>query len=183
MTDVYLISEQLLKSRTPINDNVDSNELRFCILTAQNINIQETLGEKLYRKILDDVSTSSISGNYKDLLDRYIQPSLIQWSYFHGLDNFFIKWVNVGLVQNTNEQGSAIDFRSFQYLKNNAKSTAEFYDDLTRRYLCAKASLFPEYNSVEIEKLQPQRNSAFRSSITLDPTPRWPSWYGPVNNK
>lgn len=184
MTDVYLISEELLKSRTAINDNVDSGELRFAIQTAQNLNIQETLGQELYEKILLEVSGGTISGDYKKLLDTYIVPATISWSYYHGLDNFFVKWVNVGLVQNNTEQGSSVDFRTFQFLKNNAKSQAEFYDNNMRRYLCAYASLFPEFNVIPLGKILPQRDSAYRSSIALKSGRSfYPNWYGPINVK
>lgn len=181
--DVFFISEEYLKTNTAINENVDSGELRYCILTAQNINIQETLGQELYEKIIFDVSANTIANQYKFLLDKYIVPSTVAWAYYHGLDNFFVKWVNVGLVQNRNEQGSAVDIRTFKYLKDSARSTAEFYDQNTRRYLCAKSNLFPEYNVVKIEKIQPQRGSANRRSIALKPTRFWPSWYGPVDTQ
>ena len=183
MTDVFFISEQYLKTNTAINDNVDSGELRFCILTAQNINVQETLGQELYEKIMNDVSAGTIANQYKFLLDQYIVPATTQWAYYHGLDNFFVKWVNVGLVQNRNEQGSNVDIRTFKWLKDNARSTAEFYDQNMRRYLCAKSNLFPEYNVVKIEKIQPQRGSANRRSIAMKPTNFWPGWYGPVNTQ
>lgn len=180
MTDVYFISEELLKNRTSINDNVVSGELRFCIQTAQNLNIQETLGQKLFEEILNEVSGGTIAGHNKFLLDNYIVPTTIAWSYYHGLDNFFVKWMNVGLVQNRTEQGSNIDFRTFKFLKDNAKSTAEFYDSNMRRYLCAYASNYPAYNTVEIGKVLPQRDSAYRNSIAVGSTKPWPSWYGPV---
>lgn len=184
VTDVYFISEELLKNRTAINDNVDSGELRFCIQTAQNLNIQETLGNELFLKIQDDVYNNTITGDYKNLLDTYIVPATIAWSYYHGLDNFFVKWMNVGLVQNRTEQGGNIDFRAFQFLKNNAKSQAEFYDNNMRRYLCAYASLFPEYNVVPIGKLLPQRDSAYRSSIAFGAGRSfYPPWYGPVKTQ
>lgn len=181
MTDVYFISEETLKDRSYINDNVDSGELRYCIQTSQNLNIQETLGEPLFKKIVDEVSAGTITGYYKLLLDTYIVPATVAWSIYHGLDNFYVKWMNVGLVQNRTEQGNQIDFRTFQFLKNNAKSNAEFYDQNMRRYLCAYASRYPEYNTVEIGKLLPQRDSAYRSSIAMGSTKAYPFWYGPVN--
>lgn len=184
VTDVYLISEEILKTRTAINDNIDSGELRFCIQTAQNINIQETLGQELFEKILDDVYNNTISGEYKKLLDKYIVPTTIAWSYYHGLDNFFVKWMNVGLVKNNTEQGGAIDMRTFQFLKNNAKSQAEFYDNNLRKYLCAYSNLFPEYNVIPLGKVLPQRDSAYRSSIALGGgRDFYPDFYGPVNTQ
>jgi len=181
LVDVYFVSEETLKDRLPVNGNVDSGELRYGVQTAQNLNIQETLGEPLYRKLLDDVSANTITGFYKLLLDTYVVPATISWAQYHLLDNFFIKWMNVGLVSNRTEQGNPIDYRAFQFLKNNAKSTAEFYDQNMRRYLCAYASRYPEYNTVEIGKLLPQRDAAYRSSIALGSTKFYPGWYGPVN--
>jgi hypothetical protein len=46
--NVLLISEQKLKSQSPIDPNVDSDELRYGIQQAQNIYIQETLGTNFY---------------------------------------------------------------------------------------------------------------------------------------
>lgn len=183
MTDVYFISEETLKDRSWISDNCDSGELRYGIQTAQNLNIQETLGEPLFKKIINEVSAGTITGDYKLLLDTYIVPATIAWSIYHLADNFFVKWMNVGLVQNRTEQGNPIDFRTFQYIKNNAKSTAEFYDQNMRRYLCAYSDRYPEYNTVEIGKLLPQRDSAYRSSIAMGSKAFYPMWYGPVNTQ
>lgn len=177
---VFFVSESTLKNNTALNDNIDSQELRFAIITAQNLNIQETLGQPLYEKIQSLISTNTIAGDYKYLLDQYIVPTTIYWAYYHALDNFFVKIMNVGIVANSTEQGNAIDFKTFQFLKNNAKSNAEYYDQAMRRYLCAYASLFPEYNTTPIGEILPQRGSAFRNSVALKPERPWPSWYGPV---
>ena len=104
--NVLLISEQKLKDNTPITDNVDSSELRFAIQQSQAIQIQETLGTNLYEKILQLVDTGDINlagnANYKSLLDNYIQPTLIAYSYYLALDNFWVKFINIGLVQKVN---------------------------------------------------------------------------------
>jgi len=180
ISDVFFISEEYLKTNTSINENVDSGELRFCILTSQNINIQETLGQPLFEEIQLQVSAGTLTVDNKYLLDKYIVPATTQWAYYHGLDNFFVKWINVGLVQNRNEQGSNIDIRTFKYLKDNARSTAEFYDQNMRRWLCAKANLYPKYNVVDIGKILPERGSANRRSIAMKPTKFYNAWYGPV---
>lgn len=177
---VFFISENTLKTNTALNDNIDSGELRFSILTAQNLNIQETLGQELYQKLITDVSGGTISGDYQFLLDNYVVPATIYWAYYHALDNFMVKIVNVGIVQNNTEQGQGIDFKTFQFLKNNAKSTAEFYDNIMRKWLCANSGLFPEYNVIPLGKILPQRNSAYGRSISLAPGKFWPAWYGPI---
>jgi hypothetical protein len=170
--DVLLITEQKLKNNTPINDNVDSTELRFSIQMAQNIFVQESLGTNLYNHILDLVKTGDIdlAGNsdYKELLNAFITPMLIQYSYYISLDNFWVKFVNVGLQQMRSEQGNPIDTRALQYLKNNAKDNAQFLDNLLRRHLVFKNAKYPEYTIVTNEgQLIPEFGGAFKSPITL----------------
>jgi len=175
--NVLFISETKLKDNTPITDNVDSSELRFSIQQSQAIQIQESLGTNLYEyllKIVDDntVNTDINLIRYKELLNNYVQPTLIAWSYYLALDNFWVKFMNVGLVQNRNEQGSAVDLKTLQYLKNNAKNQAEFQDNLMRRHLLFRSGWYPEYFSGNLNdgQLPPETDSAFKSNMTL---PGW----------
>jgi hypothetical protein len=171
--NVLLISEEKLKQSTSINENVDSSELRFCILQSQTVFIQEALGTNLYNHILGLVETGDISLpaniNYKTLLDNYIQPTLIAYSYYLGLDNFFVKWVNIGLTSNRSEQGQPIDFKTFQYLKSNAKNQAEFSNNLLVRHLIFKSGNYPEYNNGNLNdgQLPPIPQAPFKSPMTL----------------
>ena len=208
--NVLFISEQKLKDNTPITDNVDSSELRFAIQQSQAIQLQESLGTNLYEyllKIVDDntVNTDISLIRYKELLNNFIQPTLIAWSYYLSLDNFWVKFMNVGLVQNRNEQGSAVDLKTLQYLKNNAKNQAEFQDNLLRRHLLFRSGWYPEYFSGNLQngELPPETDTAFKSNISL---PGWgvsrgngwngnfnmmgplcagsgfPTWYGSASN-
>lgn len=183
--NVLFISENKLKENTSINENVDSSELRFAIQLAQNIYIQETCGTNLFQKLQELVFNGDIelpaNSNYKTLLNQFIQPCLIQYSYMLGLDNFYVKWINVGLVQNRSEQGTNIDIKSLQYLKQNAKNQAEFLDNLLRRHLIFKSELYPEFNNGSLNdgQLPPETDSAFRSSIT---TPSY-GYYATGGNK
>jgi hypothetical protein len=208
--NVLFISEQKLKDNTPITDNVDSSELRFAIQQSQAIQLQESLGTNLYEyllKIVDDntVNTDISLIRYKELLNNFIQPTLIAWSYYLSLDNFWVKFMNVGLVQNRNEQGSAVDLKTLQYLKNNARNQAEFQDNLLRRHLLFRSGWYPEYFSGNLNdgQLPPETDSAFKANMTL---PGWgvsrsrgwngnfnmmgplcagsgfPTWYGSASN-
>ena len=172
--NVLFISESKLKDNTPITDNVDSSELRYCIQTAQSIYMTESLGTNLYEyllKIIDDntINTDASLFRYKELLDNFIQPTVIAYSYMLGLDNFFVKFMNVGLVQNRNEQGTNIDLKLLQYLKSNAKNTAEFQDNLLRRHLLFRSGWYPQYFSGNLNdgQLSPQTDTPFRASVTL----------------
>ena len=170
--NVLLISEQKLKDNTPINENVDSSELRFCIQMAQSIFLQESLGTNLYEHILGLVQNGDIdlpgNINYKELLNNFIQPMLIQYSYYYALDNFWVKFVNVGLQQYRSEQSNPIGQKEFIWMKNNARDSAQFLDNLLRRHLVFNTSKFPQYSVIENNgQLIPEFGGAFKSPITL----------------
>jgi hypothetical protein len=172
--NVLFISEQKLKDNTPITDNVDSSELRFGIYMAQTIQIQESLGTNLYEyliKIIDDntINTDVSLVRYKELMNNFIQPTLIAYAYTICLDNFWVKFMNVGLVQNRNEQGSAVDLKTLQYLKNNAQNQAQFQDNLLRRHLVFRSGWYPEYFSGNLNngQLSPETDAPFKSAMTL----------------
>ena len=175
--NVLLISEDKLKSNTPINENVDTQELRFSIQQAQQIFIQESLGTNLYEYILLLVSTGDIELigkiHYKELLNNFIQPTLISYSYYLALDNFYLKFVNVGLQQMRSEQGSPVGIKDLMYLKNNARDNSQFNDNLLRRHLVFNNSLYPQYTlTTNNGQLIPEFGGAFKSPITLPPAGR-----------
>ena len=170
--NVLLISEQKLKDNTPINENVDSSELRYGIQTAQNIFLQETLGTNFYEQILSQVQSGDIelpqNINNKELLNNFIQPMLVAYSYYLVLDNFFIKFVNVGLQTFRSEQSQPVGIKEFTYLKDQARDRGQFLDNLLRRHLVFNNSLYPAYTlTTNNGQLIPEFGGAFKSNITL----------------
>lgn len=170
--NVLLITEQRLKDNTSINENVDSAELRFCISQAQQIFIQESLGTNLYEYILNLVKTGDIEDagkiKYKELLNNFITPTLISYSYYLALDNFFVKFVNVGLQSFRSEQSQPIGIKEFTYLKNSARDQAQFNDNLLRRHLVFNNSDYPQYTlTTNNGQLIPEFGGAFKQNITL----------------
>ena len=185
--NVLLISELKLKSQAPIDPNVDSDELRYGVQQAQNIFLQETLGTNLFEQILNQVESGDIllpENIYnKELLDNFIQPMLVAYSYYIILDNMFVKLVNVGLQQFRSEQSNPVGIKEFQYLKDQARDRAQFLDNLMRRHLVFNNWKYPLYTQVlNNGQLIPEFGSAFRTSVTLPTSTRWTYGYGYGSN-
>jgi hypothetical protein len=175
--NVLLVSEQRLKDQTPITENVQSSEMRYGIQTAQNIFLQETLGTNLFEYILKLVKDGDIDlpqyVKYKELLNNFIQPMVIAYAYYLILDNLFVKAVNIGLQTFQSEQSSSIGIKELTYLKDNAKNTAEFQDNMLRRHLVFNNQDYPQYTlTTNNGQLIPEFAGAFRSSVVL-PTRRY----------
>ena len=184
MGQVYFISETKLKDYTSINDNVDSGSLRQAIRTAQLINLQETLGTSLYKELEGLVESGEITGstnsNYRTLLDDYVVDVVIQYALFFALDDFIFKFMNVGLVQGSSEQGSPLDIQTFKMIKNGAKDRAEWFDNRLREHLFNNENLYPAYETSTTDGTLPGANTdGFTSSIVFD-NPMYSKDYDPT---
>jgi hypothetical protein len=170
--NVLLISEQKLIDNSPLDPNCDKGELRYAIQQGQMIFVQETLGTNFYEQILDQVQTGDINLaanlNNKELLNNFIQPTLIAYAYYIALDGLFAKAVNIGLQSFSSEQSSPIGIKEFSYMKDQAKDRAQFLDNLMRRHLVFENYKYPAYTRVlNNGQLIPEFAGAFKTSITL----------------
>lgn len=175
--NVLLVSEQKVKDATPLTENVQSSEIRYAISTSQSIFLQETLGTNLFEYILGLVQSGDIENSqyikYKELLNNFIQPMVIAYSWYLVIDNLYVKAVNIGIQSFSSEQSNSVGIREMTYLKENAKNTAEFQDNLLRRHLVFNNGDYPQYTlTTNNGQLIPEFAGAFRSSVTL-PTRRF----------
>lgn len=80
MNKVLLISPNTVKGYGDINNNVSDEAIAASIRTAQNVYLQDVLGEELLNRVKDMVADGSIDEDdnepYKVLLDEYITECL-----------------------------------------------------------------------------------------------------------
>ena len=145
MTQTFLISEAKIREFTDIDNNVDTALIKNGIRESQDIELQRVLGTLLYDRILSDVSTSSISGNYKTLLDDYIQDFLIYAAYYYILDSVYLRSRNNGLITpNGGENSDVATKQLYDMKRQSTKNKMEFYAQKLRDYLIEEEALFPE---------------------------------------
>lgn len=162
MANVLLISTAKLKKMTPIQDNLDDDIIKPYIYKSQDTHIQMSLGTDLYNKIKGDVQTGSISGNYKTLLDEYIQPMLIEWSLYEALPYISMKLTNKSIVRGNSDYSVEGDLNDLKYLRNSVRDLAEFYSQRTTNYIREYSNLFPEYQrNSGLDKIVPNSTSYF----------------------
>ena len=80
MATVLFISRTDLIKNSIIDGNTDTDLFIQFIKIAQQIEIRNYLGTKLYEKIGADISGSGLSGNYLTLVNEYVQPMLIWYA-------------------------------------------------------------------------------------------------------
>lgn len=173
MATVLLITEERLKGYTGIDENVDPEDLYPFALQAQDIHIQQSLGTRLYDRIKNDVeqfvkSGVPIDADYKTLLDDYIVPTVVHYTYYLALPSLKYKTTNKGILSGTSEVGEGVSLDELQYLRNTILQTAQFYDERLRDYLREWNELYEEYRSyTSKDGMAPNRSTAYYTGLAI----------------
>ena len=78
-TALFIKRADLIKN-TAMNGNVDTDKFIQFIKIAQEIHVRNYLGTDLYDKISADIIAGTLSGDYLDLVNDFIQPMLIHFA-------------------------------------------------------------------------------------------------------
>lgn len=168
MENTLLISEAKLKRFTDINNVLDVDLISSVIREAQIVHITRLLGSKLYDKILSDVDNGTLTGNYKTLVDNYIQDALIYWSYYESLETIYLRPRNAGLVvPQGGDNNSASDIALYDKKRQSVKNKAEYFSERVVDYLCFNEALYPEYNQNVNDDIYPDTDTQFKSPIVF----------------
>lgn len=167
MSRTYFISTQYLKEHTTINSNVDTAILNSPIWEAQEINVHQICGTKLYRRLLELVSTGQITlpafSKYKELLDDYVQPVCTYWAWLYSLPYLAMKAVNKGVQRQLDENSNNASMDELHYLEENIKDKADFFSQRLAGFLEQNSSDYPEYyRNTGVDELDPTHNQAFQ---------------------
>ena len=177
MSRVLLISTATLKKHTPIQDNVDDSLLNPYIYKAQETHIQQILGTNLYDKIMNLVETNTIGTasnvNYKTVLDDYLVPCLIEYSFYEVMPFISLKITNKSIVRGNAEFATEGDLADLKYLRSSVRDLAEFYAQRITNYIRQYSYNYPEYmTNSGLDKIVPNSTSYF-SGIYLGGTGRY----------
>ena len=160
------ISASRIKKDTALGGSVDDNIIMPYILLAQDMFILPILGTDLDTKLKADIQGGSLTGDYKTLVETYIQPSLVQFAFAELAPFLRLRFVNNAIViMGANDQSSSASFEDIKPLMDRAKDAAEFYRQRLIDYIRNNTSSFPEYNT--------------NTGADLDPTTR--NYYAGMN--
>ena len=170
------ISSTRLKKDSAIGGSVDDNLIMPYILLAQDMHILPILGTDLDTKLKSDIQGGTLTGDYKTLVETYLQPALVQFSFVSLVPYLRLRFVNNAVVvMGATDQSSSATYDDLKPVMDTATDAAEFYRQRMILYLQNNTSSFPEYSSNTGADLDPTTNNYF-AGINLEPT-------APMNNR
>ena len=159
MATTLFITPNDLKQNTILNGNVDTDLFIQFIKIAQQMHIQNYLGTKLYEAITTKINTSTLTGDYLDLVNEYIQPMLIHFAMVDYLPfaNYQIR--NGGVFKHKSDNSESTSKEELDILVQKHRTFSDFYAKRFVDYMGIFASQkFPEYWQNRDDDMYPDRN-------------------------
>jgi hypothetical protein len=165
MATALFISRTDLVKNSIIDGNTDTDKFIQFIRIAQEIEIQNYLGTDLYNKISADIVAGTLTGDYLNLVNDYVQPMLIWWAQVSYLPYAAYQIKNGGVFKHTSENSESVSKNEVDYLVEKARNTAEYYTRRFVDYMSFNSSTFPEYNSNSDSDVYPDKDSLFNGWV------------------
>lgn len=165
MATALFISRTDLVKNSIIDGNVDTDKFIQFIKIAQEIEVQNYLGTDLYNKISADIIAGTLTGNYLNLVNDYVQPMLIWWAQVNYIPYAAYQIKNGGVFKHTSENAESASRSEVDYLVQKARNTAEYYTRRFVEYMNFNSNLFPEYNSNSDSDVYPDSDSLFNGWV------------------
>jgi hypothetical protein len=166
--NVLFISEQTLKDRSLLQDNVDPKLIKPTIKHCQDMFLEPILGTGLYRELQDQITANNVSVLNAKLLDLYITDCLSWYVASEMVMSLGYKLTNKNVLRKTSENSETSSLNDLFSLMEYYKNKAEWYAQRTTDYLIEYITDYPLYNNAGsgVDIIQPNGTS-FQSSIYL----------------
>ncbi len=145
--NILFISEQVLKDRSLLQDNVDPKLIKPTIKQAQDMYIEPILGTGLYRELQEQIADNDVSILNKTLLDNYITDCLCWFVASEMVMSLGYKLTNKNVLKKTSENSETSSISDLFDLMNYYKNKGEWYAQRITNYLCENNTDYPLYDN------------------------------------
>lgn len=139
----------MIKDRSTIHGNIDPKLLYPELKIAQDMYIHPILGTALFDKLLQDVNVSGsmASGEYKDLVDKYIVDAMMYYAMAQLPMALSYQFWNKGVMRKIGDNTELPSMSDLIDISNHYRQRAEWYGERLTKYLKQNAteSFLPEY--------------------------------------
>lgn len=163
---IEIVSENYLKTITPIAFNIDVDDLKPFIVETQNNRVQELLGKKFYDYLVGK-TLAALTTNERTLIG-YIQPYLAWYIVYDALPFIHYKIKNKGVVGGIGETVERAGLNELKYLREECRNKAEQYGQRLQDFLWKNKNDYDYYIHPDNQALTPYQGTTFDSGIAFE---------------
>lgn len=162
MATALFIKRQDLVRNSILDGNVDTDKFIQFIKIAQEIHVRNYLGTDLYNKISADIVAGTLSGDYLELVNDFIQPMLIHYAMVDYLPFAAYQVKNGGVFKHSSENAETATKDEIDFLVQKERDIAEYYTRRFVDYMSFNQESFPEYYTNSNDDIHPDTNATFQ---------------------
>jgi hypothetical protein len=145
---LYFITENYLKTNTPITANVDVTDVTPYIATQAQLRVMPILGTTFFNYMLE-VYNDQTATNDEETLIKFIQPIVAWRSAEDAVFGLTYQLKNKGLQTQNGDFSSSVSQREVAFGMEHYAQKAAFFEQRLIKYLIKNKNLYPEFISLE----------------------------------
>jgi hypothetical protein len=143
--EVLFLSEQTLKDRSVLQDNVDMKVVKPTITDVQKYYVLPIMGTQLYNEVINQIRTGTLTVLNTTLLNDYITDVMVWYCRMELPMAMNYKYFNKAVgVQNADNMQPA-SMQDIERIMDDARNKAQVYAQRMTNYLLANSVQYPLY--------------------------------------
>ena len=155
---IYFVTENYLKTQTPITANIDVNNIVPFIKTQSDMRIMPILGTYFYNYILTAYNDQTLTVDEEELV-TYIQPAIAWRSAEDAAFGLSYQLKNKGIQTQNGDYSNNVNQSEVNFVQDHYAQKASFYESRLWKYLDTNRDLFTNFIS------QLNRDSDIRPAV------------------
>jgi len=143
---IYFVTENYLKTQTPITANIDVNNIVPFIKTQSDMRIMPILGTYFYTYILAAYNDQTLLPEEEELV-TYIQPAIAWRSAEDAAFGLSYQLKNKGIQTQSGDYSNNVNQTEVNFVQDHYAQKASFYESRFWKYLDMNKDLFPNFIS------------------------------------
>lgn len=139
---IPLITEELFKQYSPVTANTDITEFIPYICIAQELYIEEILGEPLMTELKAQIQTNTLTPENSALILK-VAPALSFYAVYQGLPFHWASIVNKGITIRTSENSKDVSINDIGQLRRWIKDDAQILAKQLIDFMCKCRADYP----------------------------------------
>jgi hypothetical protein len=161
---IYFVTEQYLKQKTPITQNVSATDVMPFIEPSASSWMQSILGTYFFNHLLTAYNAQTLTSDEEILVEK-IKPAVAWRATVDCVLGLTYQLKNKGLQKQNGDNSESVDQTETTFVMRHYEQKAEFFEMITRKYLKLNKDLFPQFTSNlnRDSELAPQNDDNFNS--------------------
>jgi len=167
MATTLFINRTDLIRNSIMDGNVDTDKFIQFIKIAQEIDVQQIMGTKMYDGLTTAIPNIDQPANarWKTVLDDYIAPMLIWYAQSNYMPFAAYQIKNGGVFKHTSENAQSVDKNEIDFLVEKARTNAEWYSRRFIDFMSFNQTTYPEYTSNINDDIYPSNDATFNGWV------------------